>query len=213
MDDPSVLLGAGHFAMTIDQGTHTTPYQGVTPVVEGGLKASAETYFAQSEQIATRFRLAIGAAQEPGGAQRWRAGGVMLQHLAEFGEGAAPEAAREDGLLSAEDLMIGEEREEAWRRATILLDTAEEMELIGPLVAPDRLLWRLFHEETPRVYTPTPVAFGCTCSAEKVEQVLGAYSVEALAEMAVDGEVVADCQFCGAQYRFAPEAIGQRRET
>ena len=71
------LVGAGVFAILIDQGPGTTPYQGMTPITGRSLAECAETYFAQSEQLPTRFALALGEATEPGGAPRWRAGGVM----------------------------------------------------------------------------------------------------------------------------------------
>ncbi|MEO1329162.1 MAG: Hsp33 family molecular chaperone HslO [Pseudomonadota bacterium] len=213
MDDPYSLLGEGLFAMTIDQGPRMTPYQGLTPLVAGGLTACAETYFAQSEQIATRFTTAIGQAAEPGGARRWRAGGVMLQHLAEFGESAQAEAEKrgpsgEDGLMTAQDVADLGDQSEAWNRANILLDTAEEIELIGPHVTPERLLVRLFHEETPRVYPAQAITFGCSCSREKVSDLLSKYPENAVREMTTeDGDITADCQFCGAQYRFALDEV------
>ena len=39
----------------------------------------------------------------------------------------------------------------------LLLDTVEEIELIGPICAPTDLLVRLFHEEQPRVFDAQPV--------------------------------------------------------
>src|SRR3989338_4605630 len=58
----------------------------------------------------------------------------------------------------------------------VLLDTVEELELIGPTVAPTDLLVRLFHEEGPRVFDATAVHFGCSCSPEKVVQAMSIYS-------------------------------------
>ena len=83
------------------------------------------------------------------------------------------------------------------------------LELIGPSVAPTDLLVRLFHEETPRVFDPQPVRFGCSCSADKVRQSLSIYSAKDIAHMTTDdGRVTADCQFCGAHYEFDPETLG-----
>ena len=91
-----------------------------------------------------------------------------------------------------------------------LLNTVEEIELIGPTVHPTDLLVRLFHEEGPRVFDPQPVAFGCSCSAEKVRQSLSIYPPEDIAEMVTEaGIVTADCQFCGAHYEFDPQELGQ----
>src|SRR5207344_1898354 len=120
----------------------------------------AETYFAQSEQLPTRFALAMGEAAAPGDPARWRSGGVMLQHMPEASPYAKQAASGFDGLLAAVDMLDGADAEN-WRRANMLLDTVEEIELIGPQVGPDQLLLRLFHEERPRVYTAQPVRFGC----------------------------------------------------
>src|ERR687891_2127949 len=47
---PFELLGEGVFAILIDQGQGTAPYQGITPIAGASLADCAETYFAQSEQ-------------------------------------------------------------------------------------------------------------------------------------------------------------------
>lgn len=207
------LLGEGVFGMTIDQGPGMTPYQGVTPLTAGGLSASAETYFAQSEQLATRFHIEAAETQEAGGERAWRAGGIMLQQMPDEG-GRAPEApSGAEGLMTADDVAAMGSREEDWNRSTILLASVETHELVGPFVAPESLLFRLFHEETPRVYAPQAVAFGCTCSAEKVREALSIYSARDIESMTTEeGEVTADCQFCSAHYRFRPETLGFEAE-
>jgi len=53
-------IGEGYFAILIDQGPGTVPYQGITPIAGGSLASCAETYFAQSEQLPTRFALTFG---------------------------------------------------------------------------------------------------------------------------------------------------------
>ena len=55
--DPFDQVGQGYFAILIDQGTGSTPYQGITPLTGASLSACAESYFAQSEQLPTRFPL------------------------------------------------------------------------------------------------------------------------------------------------------------
>lgn len=206
--DPFAQVGNGYFAILIDQGEGTTPYQGITPIAGGSLAACAETYFAQSEQLPTAFQLTCGKASVPGGDETWRAGGIMLQAMPKasplLGEGGTGG----DGLLAASDILDDDEGEN-WNRATLHLRTAEEMELIGPSVQPTELLVRLFHEEKPRVFDPQPVAFGCSCSPDKVRQSLSIYSASDIAHMTTDeGTVTADCQFCGSHYEFAPETLG-----
>ena len=215
---PFEQVGKGYFAILIDQGDGMAPYQGITPVAGGSLAACAGTYFAQSEQLPTRFTLAYGRVQVPGQAEGWRAGGLMLQHMPEASplrEGAGDGGSGEGGLLEAGDLLDADEAaKENWSRANILADSAEEMELVGPAVEPPNLLLRLFHEEGVRVFDAQPVRFGCTCSEEKVVQSLSIYSDRDIAHMTTDeGIVTADCQFCGAHYEFDPSALGFEAEA
>ncbi|MEP6019343.1 MAG: Hsp33 family molecular chaperone HslO [Paracoccaceae bacterium] len=204
---PFDQIGEGYFAILIDQGEGMKPYQGITPLDGESLAACAEAYFAQSEQLPTRFELSFGKSTEPGQAEHWRAGGVMLQHMPK----ASPFVAQGEGsgeVLQASDLVQGDDQEN-WGRANVLLDTVEELELIGPLVAPNELLLRLFHEETPRVFDAQSVRFGCTCSEEKVRQSLSIYSARDIQTMTTDdGRVTADCQFCGAHYDLDPKSVG-----
>ena len=214
--DPSApafdQIGSGYFAILIDQGPDMTPYQGITPIAGGSLKACAEAYFAQSEQLPTTFKLSYGTAQEPGQDASWRAGGVMLQLMPESSLEAQDAPSGDEGLVTAEDL-IEPDKAEDWNRANILLQTADAMELIGPHVAPTQLLVRLFHEEQPRVFDAQPIGFGCTCSDDRVRQSLSIYSAKDIAHMTTDaGRVTADCQFCGAHYDFDPLSLGFEAE-
>ena len=206
---PFEMIGQGYFAILIDQGQGTTPYQGITPIAGGSLSACAETYFAQSEQLPTRFELSFGKSTLPGKDEAWRAGGVMLQHMPKaspFAKGE--EATGEEGVLTAADLL-DEDEGENWNRANILLDTVDSLELIGPVVPPTDLLVRLFHEERPRVYDAQAVKFGCSCSSDRVRQSLSIYSAKDIAHMTTpEGIVTADCQFCGAHYQFDPKTLG-----
>ena len=196
-DAPFEQIGEGYFAIMIDQGQGMTPYQGITPLAGGSLASCAEAYFAQSEQLPTRFSLSFGKSSGPGEPEHWRAGGIMLQHMPK----ASPLAASGEGtgdVLKADDLVEGDEAEN-WNRVNILLGTVEDLELIGPSVPPTDLLLRLFHEEQPRVYDAQPVRFGCTCSEDRVRQSLSIYSARDIEKMTTDeGRVTAHCQFCGA---------------
>lgn len=204
---PFDQVGEGYFAIMIDQGKGMTPYQGITPLEGGSLASCAETYFAQSEQLPTRFSLSFGKSTEPGVPEHWRGGGVMLQHMPK----ASPFTAQGEGngeTLSASDLVQDDEAEN-WSRVNILLDTVEDMELIGPSLAPNDLLLRLFHEEQPRVFDTQTVRFGCTCSEDRVRQSLSIYSARDIEKMTTDeGRVTADCQFCGAHYDLDPATVG-----
>jgi len=206
--DPFPQIGKGYFAILMDQGQGTVPYQGITPISGRSLSACAETYFAQSEQLPTRFELSFGKSRVAGGPENWRAGGIMLQVMPKASPSALEGGSGEAGLLSPEDILQGDE-EENWVRANVLLDTVEEMELVGPRVQSTDLLVRLFHEDVPRVFDPQPVAFGCSCSEARVRDSLSIYSAKDIRYMTTDeGIVTADCQFCGAHYELDPATVG-----
>lgn len=206
--DPFSQIGEGYFAVMIDQGEGMVPYQGFTPIAGKSLSDCAQTYFAQSEQIPTRFALAYGESAEPGRPLHWRAGGIMLQHMPSTGGVAAEQGSGEGGLLTHADILGGAESDD-WNRANLLLDTVETLEMIGPSVPPTDLLVRLFHEEGPRVYDAQPVRFGCSCSEDKVRNTMSIYSQKDIARMTTEaGIVTADCQFCGAHYEMDPKTLG-----
>jgi len=210
---PFEQVGEGYFAILIDQGPGTQPYQGITPLAGGALARCAEAYFAQSEQLPTRFSLSFGRSRQPGAAESWRAGGIMLQHMPKASPFVASGGGSGEGsVLVASDLVDGEEGEN-WNRVNVLLNTVEDIELIGPTVPPTDLLVRLFHEEAPRVYDAQAVRFGCTCSEDRVRQSLSIYSARDIATMTTDdGRVTADCQFCGAHYDLDPATLGFEAE-
>lgn len=210
LDDrlPFAQIGDGYFAVLIDQGAGSQPYQGITPLAGGSLSACAQAYFAQSEQLPTRFSLAHGLSQMSGEAPHWRAGGIMLQTLPATPKEMDGEGGNADGLIEAADILQGVESEN-WNRANILLDTVETMELVGPSVGPTDLLLRLFHEEEPRVFDSQSIEFGCSCTSDRVRDTLAIYSAKDIRSMTTDdGIVTADCQFCGAHYEFDPKSLG-----
>ena len=144
------LVGKGSIAITIDPDADMDRYQGVVPMEGGGLAESAMMYFDRSEQIPTAIRLSV-ATLSTRGAQgselRWRAGGMLIQNLASLG-GIQP-ASRDNGR----------DHEDDWPRAQALFSTIEPHELVDPQVEPERLLYRLFHEDGVRVFDVVPLTF------------------------------------------------------
>jgi len=177
------LLGQGVFVMTVDQGPDFERTQGVTPIEGETLALSAEHYFAQSEQLPTRIRLAV--SQQDG---RWRAGGSMIQLI-------APDLARGD-------------TEEAWTRTQALFETLGEEELTDPELTTDRLLYRLFHEDGVRMFEPKPLKAKCRCSQEGVVGMLRSFPISERAEMIeADGLIRVTCEYCSTVYEIEPEGV------
>lgn len=90
---------------------------------------------------------------------------------------------------------------DAWNRVGHLLASASERELLD--VAPETLLYRLFHEETVRLHAARPLRFGCSCSRERVASMLNSIGrAEAEAAVREDGIAEVTCEFCNTHYRF-----------
>lgn len=184
----AAVLGKGTFAVTIDPETSSERYQGVVELGES-LTESALSYFSQSEQIPTALRIAAGQVQVPGEPKpRWRAGGLMIQMMPGEGGHAARDAVSEDD----------------WRRIEALVATIGDDELIDPQVTPEQLAWRLFHEDLVRVFAPQSISFGCRCSRQRLMSALKNYDAATLEELAIDGKIVAACEFCGTNYSIDP---------
>lgn len=192
---PRALLGSGHLAMTIDRGAGMDSYQGVVALEGESLSEAADAYFRQSEQLPTFIRVAVARhysaeSGEGRGRWQWRAGGLMVQHLTREG-GFAPGA--------------GDEDNEDWNRAQILASTVEEQELVDPMLAPDRLVYRLFHEEKVRAFKTRDLSFECGCSSERVKKMLASFGTDELADMAEEGQIRVTCEFCNRRYSFDPD--------
>lgn len=162
-------------AITIGHAERGQRYQGLVDLKQGDLSGALEDYFRLSEQLPARLVLA---------ADGEHAVGLMLQKLP--GEG---------GHEAVQD-------EDAWSRVLHLTGTLGSAELLA--TAPEQLLYRLYHDESVRLFAPRPLTFGCSCTRERVESMLrslGREEVEA-ALAARDGEIEVICEFCAQRYTF-----------
>jgi molecular chaperone Hsp33 len=203
---PAALLGKGHLAMTIDQGPHTERYQGIVALDGSTLEEVAHTYFLQSEQIPTQVRIAVAEMTTRGDHRaRWRAGGLLIQHLPEHGIGRVADLPGDGNFDNPATADVNFKEADGWNEARAMLATVSDLELADPEVSPERLLFRLYHETGVRVFPAHPVEERCTCSADRIEDMLAtSFSQEDREEMSVNGEIEVVCEFCSAAYRFNP---------
>ncbi|HKT27086.1 Hsp33 family molecular chaperone HslO [Dyella sp.] len=162
-------------AITIGKAERGQRYQGLVDLNHPDLAGALENYFQQSEQLPARFVLA---------ANEQHAVGLMLQKVP--GEGGHDAQHDEDG----------------WPRVEHLTATLGRDELLS--TQPEELLYRLYHEETVQLFKPRPLAFGCSCSRERVEAMLrslGREEIEATLE-AQQGTIEVTCEFCARTYHF-----------
>jgi molecular chaperone Hsp33 len=203
---PAALLGKGLLGLTVDQGSHASRYQGIVALEGEGLEQAAQTYFRQSEQIPTLVKLASGGILMKDGAQI-RAGGLMVQFLptspdrmraVDLHPGHAPEGAA----------IMDETEDDSWREARLLAATAEPHELIDPSLAPEDLVWRLFHERGAYAHAPVALIEDCQCSRERIMGMMRGFSAEDRRDMvADDGRIGITCEFCSRRYSFDPAEV------
>src|ERR1700761_2111170 len=188
------LAGKGALAITIEPRMGGKTYQGIVELSPDGIGASAETYFAQSEQLPTVIRLAAAPLYVAGDREPpWRAGGIMLEETPETAKKAAG---------------AGDAGSDDWNRLSLLLKTAEDLELVDTTLAPETLLWRLFHEDEVRVEPPEPVIFRCDCDTGRIVQVLKSYAPQDRSGLAdPDGIIRARCEFCGKTHEIGPDSL------
>ncbi|QGZ39146.1 molecular chaperone Hsp33 [Pseudoduganella flava] len=175
--------GKGRFVITLDPHEKVPgqqPYQGVVPLDGEDIATVIEHYMLRSEQLDTQLWLA--ASDDV-------ARGLLLQKLPLHGGKAEANPVTQEEAL------------ETWNRAITLAATLKEEEMLTTTI--DVLQKRLFWEETIRVFDPVHPSFHCSCTRDKVGnmlKMLGQQEVEeALAEQ---GKLGINCDFCGKHYEY-----------
>lgn len=155
------------------QPRHGKPYQGIVTLNSNSLASSLDDYFTQSEQLPTRIHLY---------ADGQRAAGFLLQQL--------PGAASDDRST-----------ESAWEHLSQMAATVTAEELLG--LPREELLYRLYHQEALRLHPEKAVQFQCTCSRERLEEVLVSLGREELDSILEEkGLIDVTCEFCNRFYSF-----------
>ena len=191
--------GHGRCAITLDpldRQPGQQPYQGVVPLESpdggpvGDVATMLEHYMRQSEQLETRIVLA---------ADGNAACGLLIQRLPVEGQG---NLAGESSLAQKAEVDA-----EAFTRIAHFAATLTATELLT-LDVPT-ILHRLFWEEPLRVFEPQSPQFACSCSADRVRQMLRNLGRDE-AESILDerGDIEIGCDFCGNQYRFDAVDVG-----
>lgn len=178
----SQLCENGYLAITLDPGDGGQRYQGVVPLEGETIAESVQQYFTLSQQLMVNCKVAVGK-ETVDGQTSWLAAGIYIEHI--------PESAQ-----ASED-------SDDWREAGILLHTLRDDELLDRQLPADQLLYRLFHESGVWVYDAKELEVGCRCTRDKIKRTLSSIDPQELKEMAVNGSIVVDCQFCNKKEIFA----------
>lgn len=171
--------GQGRFVVVLDPNNRREgqqAYQGIVPLVGNSVGEALASYMRHSEQLDTLLYLA---------ADEHKATGLLLQRLPYSG-----------GQEVDKDIA-----DHAWDRAVHLSNTVKASEQLQ--IDEDTLIHRLFWEENLITYEPQAVSWFCSCSRERVAdmlKMLGAQEVESI--LSEKPEVTVHCDFCGKPYVF-----------
>ncbi|WP_336293677.1 Hsp33 family molecular chaperone [Bartonella sp. CB169] len=196
------LLGKGTLAFTIHQDPQMQPYQGIVALDGSNLQEASHLYFDKSEQIPTDIRLAVAIffnRDKQGKQQKsWRAGGILTQLL--------PKASSHHKIYEPdqklEEAKTYAQLKEKWQEAQALTASIESTELTDPQVGSKRLLFRLFHERGVKVFNPFSLVDQCSCSREKIKEILESFPIDERKKMIKNNYISATCEFCSTTYRF-----------
>jgi molecular chaperone Hsp33 len=172
------LLGGGQLVLTVTP-ERGKRYQGIIHLAGDSLASSLDNYFSQSEQLQTRLYLCSDGE---------RAAGMLLQQL--------------PAQIETEE----KSRADHWERIRLLADTLSPRELLQ--LADSALLYRLFNEDTIRLFDPQPVRFRCSCSQDRTLAALATIGNAEIRDILNEqGSVTMDCEFCNQRYVFREEAL------
>lgn len=177
-DFASIFANNAVLALTLEP-ENGQRYQGIVPLEKPTLAGCLEDYFLQSEQLPSWF------------------------HFAKLGNNVAAI------MLQALPMQICKneaQRDEDWQRVKHLAETVSPEEML--VLAFDEILYRLYHEETVRVFDAQPVSFRCSCSQEKMERALLNLGEQELLEIIEEqGAIDTQCHFCHRSYHFEKAEI------
>ena len=152
---------------------HGERYQGIVPLESGSIEGCINHYFDSSEQLDTKLWLSSDATT---------VAGLLIQRIPDEG-----------GSRTS--------TESNWETLSTLAATVTKEELAseaGPL-----LIYKLFHELSPRSFDPFSIRFDCSCTRERSSRAIRALGETEVKQLfAEQPSVTVDCHFCGRVYQY-----------
>ena len=159
-------------------------YQGIIAIQRDELADVLSDYFAQSEQLATKFWLSTRAGASAG---------LMLQQLPKQ-------------LVTSEEARLDQ-----WQTLCALADTMTPDELLD--TETDRLLFRLFNEWDVKRFEPKRIRFSCNCSRDRSLNAIRLLPDHEITELFEEQQTVTmNCEMCGESYHFTRNDVDQSEE-
>lgn len=173
------LVGDGQLAITLESENKTERYQSIVELAGDSVADAIEHYLETSEQLSTRLWLT---------ADNNTAAGLLIQKL-------PPESVNE------ENLQKSQQDDDGWNRVEQLSSTIRDEELLE--LDATEIIHRLFHEEDVRVFESEPVFFRCSCSKERVANMLRSLGHDEVKSIIEEKNIISiNCEFCNHAYEF-----------
>ena len=174
------------FAITVNHPRYRTPYQSLVGLDAHSVSSSMATYFAQSAQTPTYFRVYCSKVNN-----KMAAAALMLQML--------PDAQKDSKTRTTED---------DWQRLSYILETLFAEEILDPTVRPEGILQRLFAEDTIRVFDSTDLHFASATPRSRMLKALKSMGEQQCRDLlAEDGKITMTDEFSGAEELFDEKDI------
>ena len=179
------LFGDARLVITLEPAKGER-YQGIVNLTGETLADALTDYLLRSEQLDTDLWLA---------ADNKQAAGLLIQKLPDT-----------EKVKSSTNIISFDSAEEnidldGWNRIQQLSSTIKDEELLE--LDAEEIIHRLYHEEDVRLFEPELISFRCTCSRERVANMLrtlGAEEVQGIIDEQNKIEVA--CEFCNHNYSF-----------
>lgn len=171
------------FTVTVDYGRDRESYQSIVPINTHSISSTVETYFQQSAQLPTFFKV-FSHADADG---RTSCGAMFLQ------------------ALPHKDPVT----EDDWRRMGLLLSTLHAEEVLPGNIKEIDLLSRLFAEDDVRVFHKQPLAFASASNRDRMLEALksiGMAECKTLLEQE-NGKIEMTDEFSGSSETFTEADI------
>ena len=179
------LFGDARLVITLEpeQGER---YQGIVALKGENLAAALTDYLLRSEQLDTDLWLAADDKQ---------AAGLLIQKLPDT-----------EKVKSTSNILSFDSSEEnidldGWNRIQQLSSTIKDDELLQ--LGAEEIIHRLYHEEDVRMFDAESVSFRCSCSRDRVGNMLRSLGAEEVHDILKEEESIdVTCEFCMQKYSF-----------
>ena len=160
-------------------------YQGIVALSGENLAAALTDYLLRSEQLDTDIWLVADDKQTAG---------LLIQKLPETKETQQ----QGSNILNVSD--AGSDMD-GWNRIQQLSSTIKDEELLN--LDAEEIIHRLYHEEDIRMFDAEVVSFHCSCSRERVANMLLSLGVDEVKSMIEElTKIEVACEFCNQNYSF-----------